>query len=354
MGRHGGVTERLRIAQVAPTAGPVRAQSGESVEQLVWMLTEELVRRGHDVTLFATGDSETSAALHAVYPRGYDGDPTLWDWRFRETTHVAAAFERAAEFDVIHSHAYHFALPFTRLVRTPVVHSYHVLPSPEVVRAYGRCPQARVVAISDYQRRVMHGVRSVEVVHHGVDTDAFAFGPQAEDYLVFLGRIMPEKAPVAAIQLARRAGLPLVLAGPVQDETYFQQKVRPLIDGCQVRYIGQVGPNERNRLLAGALALVYPVAAPEPFGLVMVEAMACGTPVLALQRGAVPEIIDQGTTGYYAPNLAGLAQCVAPARRLNRGRVRQAAVDRFDYRRMVDGYVRVYRRLVDETARPMP
>lgn len=338
------MAERLRIAQVAPIAGPVTPDTGRSIEHLVWLLTEELACRGHAVTLFATGDSRTSAALRAVYPRGYDHDDDLWDWQFHELLHMASAFEHAAEFDVIHSHVYHFALPFTRLVDTPVVHTYHVLPDDDVVRGYARYPEARIAAISHYQRRALASIPDVVVVHHGVDTEAFPFRPVGGDYLLFLGRIIPHKGPVEAIRLARGAGMRLVLAGP-RDEDYFAAEVAPLIDGRWVRYVGPVNARERNALLAGAAALLYPVIVPEPFGLVMVEAMACGTPVLALGRGAVPEIVDNGVTGYHACNLESLAACLPDALALDRARVREMAVARFDARRMADDYVALYRRL---------
>jgi glycosyltransferase involved in cell wall biosynthesis len=337
-------SERLRIAQVAPIARPVTPQSGESIEQLVSLLTEELLRRGHDVTLFATGDSLTSAALHAVYPRGHRDDADLWDDTFHETMHMASAFERARDFDVIHSHSYHFALPFTRLVATPVVHTYHVLPDDHVLRSYARYPESHIVAISAYQRACFAANPDVTVVHHGIDTAAFPFGPTRGTYLLFLGRMLSGKGPVRAIRLAEQVGMRLILAGP-QQGPYFRTRVAPLIDGRQVEYVGPVGAQERNTLLAGAAALVYPIVAPEPFGLVMVEAMACGTPVAAIGRGAVPEIVEPGTTGYYTRHPGALAGCVEAALTLDRVRVRQQALARFDYRRMVDDYLAVYRRL---------
>src|SRR5215467_7086817 len=202
----------LRIAQLAPIAAPVTPRTGGSIERLVWLLTEELVRRGHDVTLFATGDSETSAALRAVYPHGYEDDSDLWNWRFHEIMHVASAFERAREFDIIHSHDYEVALPFTRLVDTPVIHTYHVEPNADIVRAYARYPQANIAAISQYQRFAFQGNPCVTVVHHGIDTDAFPFNPLGGDYLLFLGRIIPRKGPIEAIKLARRVGIRLVMA----------------------------------------------------------------------------------------------------------------------------------------------
>jgi glycosyltransferase involved in cell wall biosynthesis len=348
------MSKRLRIAQIAPAAEPVTQTSTGSIEQLVWLLTEELVRRGHEVTLFATGSSETSADLHAVYPRGYEEDDDLWNWKLHETLHVAAAFEQARAFDIIHSHVYHNALPFTRLARTPTIHSYHVMPDEDIARAYARYPEAHVVAISDYQRRVFTGNADVAVVHHGIDTDAFPFNPAPGDYLVFLGRLMPGKGTAEAAQLARQAGMRLVIAGPRDDndDGYFESEVEPWIDGRQVEYIGPVCVRERNPLLAGAAALIYPITEPEPFGLVLIEAMACGTPVAAVGLGAVPEIVSHGVTGYHAATVEELAARIPDVISLDRHRVRQTAVERFDYRRMVDDYEAVYRRLVKGRRRP--
>lgn len=337
------MTKRLRIAQVAPLAAPVTGAHTGSIEQLVWLLTEELVRRGHEVTLAAAGDSQTSAALHAVYPRGYEYDDDLWNCEFHETLHMASVFEKAGDFDVIHSHVYHYALPFIRLVQTPVIHNYHVLPDDDIARAFGRYPEANVVAISKYQRGLFPGNPQTAVVHHGIDTAAFPFSPERGDYLLFLGRILPDKGTVEAIQLARAVGMRLRIAGPPDDSTdYFPSQVVPLLDGRQVEYVGPVDLKERNALLAGAAALVYPIQAPEPFGLVLIEAMACGTPVLATGLGAVPELVHNGVTGYYAPDMAALASRLEAVLALDRHRIRQEAVTRFDYRRMVDEYERIY------------
>jgi glycosyltransferase involved in cell wall biosynthesis len=340
------MSERLRIAQLAPIASPVTPDSTGSVEQLVWLLTEELVCRGHAVTLCATGDSRTSAELHAVYPHGYEDDPDLWNWQFHEAMHAASVFERADDFDVIHSHCYYFALPFTRLARAPVLHTYHVLPDPDVLRVYARYPEAQVVAVSHYQRSLYRGIPHVPVVHHGIDTTALPFGAAAGDYLLFLGRLVPDKGAVAAIHLARQAGMPLILAGPIdEDRDYFDGQVAPLIDGRRVRYIGPVGVAERNGLLAGAAALLYPIREPEPFGLVLIEAMACGTPVLAHALGAVPEIVKTGMSGHATANLTSMAEHLRDVLALDRARVRRWAVARFDYHCMVDGYEAVYERL---------
>jgi glycosyltransferase involved in cell wall biosynthesis len=335
---------KLKIAQIAPVALPVGPGTGHSIEQLVWLLCEGLVARGHDVTLFATGDSETSARLCSRYQHGYEADDSLWDYRLHESINAVAAFERSHEFDVIHSHAYHFALPFTRLVPGPVIHTHHVELDPDVVDAYRRYPDATLVAVSEWQRSTLTGIANTAVIHHGIETSAFPFGARRGEYLVFLGRMIPDKGPRDAIELARTQGLPLVLAGPGED--YFERELRGLVDGELVRYVGPVGVEERNELLAGAAALLLPLRYPEPFGLVMVEAMACGTPVLALDIGAVPEIVEQGITGYHAASLAELAEKLPAALELDRARVRARTVERFDASRMVDGHEALYRRLV--------
>jgi len=335
------MSDRLRIAEVAPIAWPVG--SGESIEGIVWLLCEELIRRGHEVTLFATGDSHTSARLIATYERGYEHAEELWDWRLHESLHVAAAFERAGEFDVIHSHDYYFALPFTRLTRTPVVHTYHVEADPDVIASFSRYPEATVVAVSQWQRSTLAALRDTVVIRHGIDTAAFPFRPEAEDYLLFLGRMIEDKGPVDAVALAHRAGRRLVLAGP--GDVYFEREVRPLVDGEQVTYVGAVGTVERNRLLSGAAALLLPLRYPEPFGLVMIEAMACGTPVLARSLGAVPELVEPGLTGYHAATLGGMHELVPAVLALDRTRVRERAVQRHDLARVVDEHEALYHRL---------
>ena len=204
----------LRIAVLARVAMAVQPREGESIEQLVFLLTEELVRRGHAVTLFATGNSETSADLRWLYSRGYTEDASIWDWRLAEAMHAARAFEQAEEFDLIHSHAHHFALPFTRLVPTPVITTYHVEVDKDIVGVFARHPEAGLVAVSEWQRSTLAGIAQVPVIPHGIDVNAFPFAPDPGDYLLYLGRMIPDKGPVDAIRIAEQAGLPIVLAGP--------------------------------------------------------------------------------------------------------------------------------------------
>jgi glycosyltransferase involved in cell wall biosynthesis len=335
--------DKLKIAQLAPVAMPVQPGEGDSIEQLVSLLTEELVRRGHGVTLFAVGGSVTTASLRSRYEQGYREREEIWDWRVPETLNAAWAFEQASEFDVMHSHSYHFALPFTRFVSTPVVHTYHVQLGPEVVEGFRRNPETQLVAISEFQRSELPGFDDVPVIHNGIDAGAFPFRAEGGDYLAFLGRMIPSKGAAEAVRVARELDFPLIMAGPSTE--WFEHEVRPAVDDGSIRYLGPVDPASRNDLLAGAAALVYPITYPEPFGLVMVEAMACGTPVAAFGVGAVPEVVEQGVGGCWVPPDGSLGDAVRSAVQLDRRRVREAAVERFDYRRMVDAYERLYRRL---------
>ena len=333
----------LRIAQIAPVGIATRRGAGESIQELVALLCDELVARGHHVTLFATGDSNTSARLRYRFERGYVQHEQLWDWQFAEYTHVGHAYAQATEFDVVHCHSYHFGLPFARFVSTPNVHTPHVEMEPAVIDAYKRSPQVQLVAVSDFQRRAYAGCPNVELIPHGIDAAACPFEETGGDYLLFVGRMIDDKGPAEAIDIAREAGMPLVLAGPAEDG--YDEKIAPLIDGPAVRYLGRVDPPERDRLLAGAAALLYPLLHAEPFGLVPVEAMACGTPVLGVRIGALPELVEPGLTGYLAPSWDRLAELVPRALELDRRVIRQRALERFDCTRMIDAHEALYRRL---------
>ena len=316
---------------------------GESVEQLAALLCDELVARGHQVTLFATGDSQTDGELRFYFERGYEHDDELWDWQFTEYMHVGHAYAQADEFDVVHCHSYHFGLPFVPFVSTPNVHTHHVQMEPGVIAAYRRLTQVHLVTVSQFQAQIYAGRPNLELIPHGIETTAFPFGEGEGGYLLFLGRMIEDKGPTQAIEIARAVGKPLILAGPAEED--FDELVAPQIDGQQVKYVGRVEPEERNRLLGGAAALLYPLLYPEPFGLVVIEAMACGTPVLATSIGAVPELVEPGVTGYLAPSWEGLPGLVEDALALDRRAIRDRAVERFDYQRMVDRHEELYQRL---------
>ena len=314
------------------------------------LLTEGLVARGHDVTLFATGDSKTSGTLHALYERGYWHDENMWPWHLYEMLNLAAAVERARDFDLIHYQAayYPMSLAFARLTPTPIVQTLHHAPSPAEVGLWSRYPEAAFVAISQEQARMLAGLNVVDVVLHGIDTDAFAFRAEPDDYLLFLGRFTEGKGVLQAIEVARRVAMPLILVAAEED--YYLEHVAPHVDGENVIYFGEADHHAKVKLFGGARALLYPVQAAEPFGLVLPEAMACGTPVAALAKGAVRELVDDGVTGFAFADLdqmvAGLDRVLA----LDRRAVRERAVARFSVDRMVDGYLSVYRRVVGASA----
>jgi glycosyltransferase involved in cell wall biosynthesis len=335
----------LRIALVAPVATSVPPPRSGSIETMTALLADGLVARGHDVTLFATGTSVTRARLHATFPQGYAHDDALWPWELCELFNVASAVERAAAFDLIHCQAesYPVALAYTRVCPTPIVHTLHYSPGPTEVALWSRYAEAPFVAVSDEQRRLLTGLTVAATIHHAVDTEIFAFRAQPDDYLLFLGRFTDGKGVVPAIEAARRAGMRLLLAAA--ENEYYREVVAPLVDGRQIVYAGEVDRAGAARLLGGARALLYPVQAGEPFGLVLAEALSCGTPVAALDRGAVREIVDDGVTGGIFSSIDALADGLPRVVALDRRAVRAEAVRRFGVDRMVDGYAAVYAQL---------
>ena len=311
------------------------------------LLTEGLVDRGHDVTLFATADSQTKATLAAIYPHGYWHDENMWPWELYEMLNLAAAVERARDFDIIHYEAayYPMSLAYARLSPTPIVQTLHHSPSAAEIKLWSRYPEAPFVAISKEQRRLLEGLNVVEVVLHGIDTHAFTFREKPDDYLLFLGRFTQGKGVLQAIEIAKRVGMRLILAA-AEDE-YYREKVAPHVDGRHIVYYGEADFDAKVQLYGGARALLYPIQAREPFGLVLAEAMACGTPVAALDKGAVREVVDDGVTGVIFDSLETMANELTRVFDLDRRRVRERAVARFGAGRMVDEYVDVYRRIVD-------
>jgi glycosyltransferase involved in cell wall biosynthesis len=340
------MTGALRIAQVGPVATAIPPPKSSSVELVTALLTDGLVARGHDVTLFATAHSRTTAKLAATFSEGYSENPALWPWELCELFNLAAAVERADEFDIIHYQAMYapISLAFTRVLATPVVQTVHHAPGAAEVELWLRYPDAPFVAVSREQARLLAGLNVVGTVHHGMDASAFPFRREADDYLLFLGRFTEGKGVLQAIEVARRSGTRLLLAAAEND--YYRAVIVPYVDGCQVVYVGEVDHAAKVALLGGARALLYPVQSAEPFGLVLGEAMLCGTPVAALNRGAVPELVEEGVTGGVFDSVDGLVAGLPRVLALDRSVVRAAAVERFSVDRMVEGYVDAYARVL--------
>jgi glycosyltransferase involved in cell wall biosynthesis len=340
----------LRVALLAPISWRVPPRHYGPWEQFVSLLAEGLVRRDVDVTLFATADSLTSARLVATAPHGYSEDPVL-DPKVWESLHIAKLFERAGEFDIIHNSFDFLPLTYSGLVGTPVVTTIHGFSSERILPAYEAYDgRTAYVAISEADRHP--GLHYVATIHHGIDMAAFQVRSTPGEYLLFFGRIHPDKGTVAAIEVAERAGLPLVMAGIVQDEAYFEDLVRPRVDGVRVRYLGPVGAEARSALLGRARALLHLIDFEEPFGFSVVEAMACGTPVIAHARGSMPEIIREGVGGYLVSDVDEAVVAVGACGSLDRRAVRASVERRFDVERMVDQYLEVYQRVVaDHVAR---
>ena len=339
----------LRIALVAPVAQPVPPPNSGSIETLTALLADGLVARGHEVTLFATAGSSTRARLCSVYARGYLEDPRLWPWEMCELFNLSAALEQAAAYDIVHCHAEYspLSLAFSALTPVPLVHTVHHLPSSTEAALWSRYPEAPFIAVSHAQARALTGLRVAGVVQHAIDTDAYALSTARGDYLLFLGRFTEGKGVLEAIDIARRSGYRLLLAAAEND--YYRQQIAPLVDGQRIVYAGEVSHHEKVALLAGALALVYPVRVAEPFGLVLAEAAACGTPVAALRCGAVEEIVEDDVTGVAFETVDALVNGLPRVVALDRTRIRDRAVARFGVDRMVDEYATLYAAL---TARP--
>jgi glycosyltransferase involved in cell wall biosynthesis len=346
----------VRIAMLAPLYEAVPPRQYGGTERVIYYLTEELVRRGHDVTLFAAGGSRTSARLVEVCPRPLNGSARPVDPLAAHVLQLGLAYDQGAEFDLIHSHCDFRAFPFARLTGFPTVSTNHNrLDTPENL-ALARCyPESPITALSASHQRQLPYANWLGVCYNGVPVEQFPFAEQAGDYLAFAGRLSPEKGPLEAIEVAERTGIPLRIAAKVNEweRDYFERQIRPHLSSPLVEYVGELGEDDKRSFLAGALALLFPISWAEPFGMVMVEAMAAGTPVLAYPAGAVPEIVDDGATGYVCPDLATMVARIPDVLRLDRARCRQHAAQRFSAGAMADAYERMYQCLLARF-RPIP
>jgi glycosyltransferase involved in cell wall biosynthesis len=346
----------MRIAQVAPLCESVPPKLYGGTERVVSYLTEELVRQGHDVTLFASGDSETKAKLVPGCDRALWRNPQCRETLPHHVRLMELVFRQARNFDVIHFHCDYLHFPLLRRQTTPGVTTLHGLVHPHdlqpLIAEYGEAP---LVSISNSQRRPLPGANWQATVYHGLPRDLHTFRRRGQDYLLFLGRISPDKRLDRAIEIARRTGRQLKVAAKIYDEdrAYYQKSIQPLLRESKsfVEFIGEVGGQDKDKLLGNASALLFPIDWPEPFGLVMIESLACGTPVIAWKNGSVPEVLDNGVTGFVVNSMEQAVQAVYDTAALARPACRLAFEQRFDATRMAREYLKVYSRLIDKPGR---
>ncbi len=330
----------MKIAVLAPVAWRTPPLHYGPWEQIAANVAEGLVQHGLDVTLFATANSGTAGKLEAVCATGYEEDSTL-DAKVMECLHISHLMERAGDFDIIHNHFDFLPLTYSRLIQTPMVTTIHGFSSPKIIPVYQRYNDINhYVSISYSDRSPL--LTYIATVYNGIDTSVFHYCAQPEDYLLYFGRIHPDKGTHDAITIAQQANLRLVIAGIVQDKAYFHEKVAPYVDGKKIQFVGPAGPAERDALLGHARALLHPVHFEEPFGLSVAEAMMCGTPVIAYRRGAMSELIKDGETGFLVSGIADAIERVALLSRIRREDCRNHAIGLFSMDRMVEDYIKVY------------
>ncbi|MFZ5790791.1 MAG: glycosyltransferase family 4 protein [Pseudomonadota bacterium] len=343
----------MRIAQVAPLMEAVPPKLYGGTERIVAHLTDELVALGHDVTLFASGDSVTAAKLEAVWPRALRLDPAIRDPMAPLFVMLETIARQTAVFDIVHVHIDYFAYPILKRTNAPFVTTLHGrLDLPELQQIYATFPDVPVVSISNAQREPLPQANYIATVHHGLPERLLTPGSGKGGYLAFLGRISPEKAPDAAIRIAAAAGMKLKIAAKVDrvDQEYFADKIEPLLSQPHVEYIGEISDAQKGEFLGNAAALLFPIAWREPFGLAMIEAMACGTPVIAFARGSVPEVVDDGVTGFVVQSEAEATAATRRLHTLDRATIRSVFERRFTGRRMAMDYLGIYKQLIRRRA----
>lgn len=334
--------QMLKIAVLSPVAWRTPPRHYGPWEQMASNLTEGLVKKGHQVTLFATGDSITSSRLQSVCQQGYEEDK-MQDAKVLECLHISRVMERAHEFDIIHNHFDFLPLTYSRLIKTPIVTTIHGFSSVRILPVYQKYNDtSHYVSISDSDRSPLLSYE--RTVYNGLDPELFPFQDTPDDYLLFFGRIHPDKGTYEAIQIAVGAGRKLIIAGIVQDENYFREKVEPWLND-DIQFIGHVGPDQRAQLLGKAFALLHPIFFNEPFGLSIVEAMLCGTPVIAFKRGSMAELIVDGKTGFLVTSSAEAIEKIELISTINRADCTAWSTSRFSTMEMIAGYEQVYERI---------
>ena len=340
----------MRIAQIAPLHESVPPKMYGGTERILSWLTESLVEKGHDVTLFASGDSKTKAKLVPIVPRalrlegGYMVDKVGYHALMYEKV-----LKVASDFDIIHFHSDYAHLSYVRLMKTPTLTTTHsrldYLPLADIWRENSDFP---IVSISEAQRRPIPWLNWHGNVHHGMPVDMFSLNEKPSDYILFLGRICPEKRPDRAIEIAKKAGLKLIIAAKVDpvDVEYFHKEIEPLLQDPLIEFIGEVNDSQKQELIGNALALIHPIEFPEPFGIVMIESLACGTPIVAFRTGSIPEVVDEGITGFVVDDIQSAVEALSKVHTLSRKRCREVFETRFTSSRMVDDYVAIYEKVI--------
>jgi glycosyltransferase involved in cell wall biosynthesis len=341
--------QKLRIAQIILPWIPLPPERYGGTERIVYTLTEELVKRGHEVTLFATGDSKTSAKLDFIFPESLGLQENVKETlttTFNPLRHVAYAFSKAGEFDVIHSHAQYLGLPFASLVATPTIHTFHRVyqGTDDEVGLLQQFKHQNFVSISDSQRDL--GLNFIATVYNGIPVEEYEYSDKIGDYLFWSGRILPKKGIIESIEIAKKFGIKLKVAGVVTDGDFFEKNINPHIDGEHVEYLGELSQKEMGELYKGAYATLFPISWREPFGLVMAESMAVGTPIVAFKWGAVPEVIEEGKTGFIVSHIDEAVTALKNIPSLSRTDCRKRVEERFSVQKMTDGYEKVYRQIL--------
>ena len=335
----------LKIALISPIAWRTPPRHYGPWESIVSLLCEGLIKRGIDVTLFATGESITKGRLRSVCQVGYeedkDIDPKVW-----ESLHIANVFESADKFDIIHNNFDFLPLTYSGLVDTPVVTTIHGFSSKKILSVYEKYNKnTYYVSISNSDRS--SALNYIDTVYHGIDLTQFTYRDLPEDYLLFLGRLHKDKGPKEAIEIAKRSNKKLIMAGIIQDKEYFKNEIKPYLNE-NITYIGSVGPEKRDKLLGGAMAFLHPIYFEEPFGLSVVEAMACGTPVIAFNKGSMPELIEDGVNGFLVDDIDGALIALKKNSNIDRKKCRKIVEEKFSVDRMVDEYIKVYEKILKE------
>jgi glycosyltransferase involved in cell wall biosynthesis len=342
----------MRIAQIAPLWETVPPPAYGGIELVVSLLTDELVRRGHDVTLFASGDSLTLAKLESIHPRALRLDEEVKDYGVYEALNLSRVYEKADEFDIIHSHVGCSALPYAALVKTPTIHTLHGIFNSDSEKLFVSSRRQSFVSISDSQREPRLDLNCVATIYNGIDADRYDFYPEPDNppYLAFLGRMSPDKGPHLAIEIAKRSGWHLKIAGKIDsiDMEYFETQVKPHIDGRQIEFLGEANHTQKNILMGKAAATLFPITWREPFGLVTIESMAAGTPVIAMNLGSMSEVIAHGKSGFLCHTVEECIESIPKAVGLSRHGCRKYVLETFTDRQMTNGYEAVYRQLMSE------